>query len=266
MAQVNLVKLARQIRIYILTSTTAAGSGHPTSSLSAVELMTTLFFKYFKKNDRLIFSKGHASPLFYALYTAAGKISEADLMKYRTFESNLEGHPSMRFPYTEVPTGSLGQGLGAGLGEALGLKLQKSNGRVFVLVGDGELAEGSTWEAASWAAKKKLNNLFAIADINRLGQSDDTMFGYDIAAYQKRFEAFGWKTIVVSDGNNLKHVDAAFAKVTTGLPAGEAGPAIILAKTVKGSGVSFLEGINGWHGKALGKDELTKALYELRSK
>lgn len=256
MARDNLESLVRRIRRYILTSTTAAGSGHPTSSLSAVELMTTLFFKYFKKNDRLIFSKGHASPLFYALYTAAGKISESELMEYRTFDSVLEGHPSMRFPYTEVPTGSLGQGLAVGMGEALGLKLQKSSGRVFVLIGDGELAEGSTWEAASWAAKRKLNNLVAVADINRLGQSDETMFGYDIAVYQKRFEAFGWKTIVIADGNNLKLVDAAFAKLGNG-------PAIILAKTIKGKGVSFLEGVHGWHGKALGKEELERALKEI---
>lgn len=264
----KLKKLAQLVRYFILTSTSAAGSGHPTSSLSAVELLTTLFFKYLRYdldnpkhpgNDRVIFSKGHASPLFFALYAAAGKISESELLKYRTFDSPLEGHPSMRFAYTEVPTGSLGQGLGVGLGEALGLKLQKSSARVFVLLGDGELAEGSTWEVASWAAKKKLNNLIAIADINRLGQSENTMFGYDIGLYQKRFAAFGWKTIVVPNGNNLSQVDSALAK---GLKH-KSGPTIILAKTIKGKGVSFLEGVNGWHGKALGKEELEEALKEL---
>lgn len=257
MTLARLEKLTKLIRSYILIATSSAGSGHPTSSLSAVELMTVLFFKYLG-TGRMIFSKGHASPLFFALYAAAGKISEAELLKYRTFESNLEGHPSMRFPYTEVPTGSLGQGLGVGVGEALAMKLQKNSSHVFVLMGDGELAEGSVWEAASWAAHQKLHNLIAVADINRLGQSEDTMFGYDIAAYKKRFEAFGWKAIIVVDGHNLKQVDSAFARVKTG-------PCIILAKTVKGKGVSFLEGKNGWHGKVLGKEELEKALYELRS-
>lgn len=251
MSEAKLRDLAKRIRRYILTMTSAAGSGHPTSSLSAVELMTVLFFKYLK-NGRFIFSKGHASPLFFALYAAAGKITEGELAKYRTFDSVLEGHPSMRFPYTEVPTGSLGQGLAVGVGEALG---QKAN--VYVLMGDGELAEGSVWEAASWAAKRKLKNLIAIADINKLGQSEETMFGHDIGIYKKRFEAFGWKTIVVGDGNNLKQVDKAFSSVRSG-------PCIILAKTIKGKGVSFLEGKHGWHGKALSREDLEKALYELR--
>lgn len=254
----NLEDTAKQIRRHILTASTTAGSGHPTSSLSAVELTTVLFFKHKKKDDRVIFSKGHASPLFYALYTLSGYISEKDLAKYRTFDSPLEGHPSMRFPFTEVPTGSLGQGLAVGVGEALGLQLQKKNAKVFVLIGDGELAEGSVWEAASWAAHKKLDNLIAIVDVNRLGQSEETMFGHDITSYEKRFSAFGWKTIVVGDGNNLKEVEHAFSKV-------KGGPTVILAKTVKGKGVSFLEGVHGWHGKALSQEELDKALYELRN-
>lgn len=251
MTEARLKELAKRIRRYILVMTSAAGSGHPTSSLSAVELMTVLFFKYLK-NGRFIFSKGHASPLFFALYAAAGKITEKELLKYRTFDSMLEGHPSMRFPYTEVPTGSLGQGLAVGVGEAVG---QKAN--VYVLMGDGELAEGSVWEAASWAAKRKLKNLIAIADMNKLGQSEETMFGHDIGIYKKRFEAFGWKTIVINDGNNSNQVDRAFGKI-------QSGPTILLAKTVKGKGVSFLEGKHGWHGKALSQEDLEKALHELR--
>ncbi len=194
----DLPKLAKLIRFYILAMTTAAGSGHPTSSLSAVELMTTLFFNHYRfdldhpenpANDRLIFSKGHASPLFYALYAAAGKISETELMEYRKFDSMLEGHPTPRFPFTEAATGSLGQGLSIGIGQALALRLRHSGKRVrqlaerasrisvgswtsqddslpkvYVLLGDGEMAEGSVWEAISYAGYQKLDNLVAILD------------------------------------------------------------------------------------------------------
>ncbi len=290
MPPVDLRKLAALVRSHILTMTTAAGSGHPTSSLSAVELLVTLFFKYLTadldapknpNSDRVIFSKGHASPLFYGLYASAGKISKDEMLTYRQFDSNLEGHPSMRFPYTEVPTGSLGQGLAVGAGEALALKMnqelriknqekktrfqkirsprQRSTPFVFVLLGDGELAEGSVWEAANWAGQRRLDNLVALVDINRLGQSADTMFGHDIAVYKKRFEAFGWRAMVISNGNSIGQVDAAFAKIKKG----KAKPVVLLAKTKKGSGVSFLEGAAGWHGKALGKEELVKALREL---
>ena len=260
-----MINLTRRIRRDILTMTSTAGSGHPTSSLSAVELMTVLFFKYLRydfknpknlKNDRVIFSKGHASPLYYALYAAAGVISEKELSKYRTLESILEGHPTPRFTYTEAATGSLGQGLSIGLGEALAMRLAKSPGRVFVLSGDGELAEGSVWEAAAAASFRKVDNLFLLVDVNRLGQSDPTMYGHDLTLYQKRFEAFGWKTIVVPDGNNLTQVDRAFEKITMG-------PTALLAKTKKGAGISFLEDKDGWHGKALNKEELEKALGEL---
>lgn len=261
-----LEKRARQIRRDILTMSTAAGSGHPTSSLSAVELMTVLFFKYLKydfqnpknpKNDRVIFSKGHASPLYYALFAAAGQISQEELMKYRTFDSVLEGHPTQRFKYTEAATGSLGQGLSIGLGEALALKLQKSPGRVFVLCGDGELAEGSAWEAAAAASFRKVDNLFLLVDVNRLGQSDPTMYEYDLTVYKKRFEAFGWRVLLIEKGNDLREVEKAFLKSF------DTGPTVILAKTIKGKGVSFLEGAPGWHGKALSKEELEKALKEL---
>lgn len=290
MESVDLQKLARRIRHDILTITTTAGSGHPTSSLSAVELMTVLFFKYLHydladpknpDNDRVIFSKGHASPLYYALYAAAGVISTEDLMKYRTFDSNLEGHPTERFQYTEAATGSLGQGLSIGLGEALGMRLntelripntekskyhdsvfsiQYSSPRVFVLAGDGEMAEGSVWEAAAAASYKKVNNLVLVVDVNELGQSDPTMYGSDgVNVYAKRFESFGWRVICVSNGNDLVEVDKAYAEAS--IPSD--GPTVILAKTKKGAGISFIEGKDGWHGKPLSKDELPKALAEL---
>ncbi len=266
----SLAKLATLIRYYILISTTTAGSGHPTSSLSAVELMTVLFFKYLRYdlsdpknpgNDRVIFSKGHASPLYYSLYAAAGAITEADLLKYRTFNSVLEGHPTERFRYTEAATGSLGQGLSIGLGEALALNIREGKTnlpRVFVLAGDGEVAEGSVWEAAAAASIRKVSNLVLIVDINGLGQSDPTMYGRDMDVYKKRFESFGWRAVVVESGNDLTAVDAGFESALTA-----AGPVVILAKTIKGKGVSFLENALGWHGKPLSKDELPKALLEL---
>ena len=267
MDRTSLEKLSRLVRSTILTITTQAGSGHPTSSLSAVELMTTLFFKYLRydldspknpANDRVIFSKGHASPLYYALYGAAGVLTDKELLGYRSFNSVLEGHPTPRFRYTEAATGSLGQGLSIGLGEALAIKLQGQSSKVYVLAGDGELAEGSVWEAAAAASFKKVDNLFFIADINRLGQSDPTMYEYDLLVYKKRFEAFGWRVVTALDGNNLDVVDKAFEDAFA-----KGGPVVILAKTKKGAGISFLEDAPGWHGKPLSKDELPKALAEL---
>lgn len=260
--------LAKRIRHDILTMTTTAASGHPSSSLSAVELMTTLFFKHLvydltdpknHANDRVIFSKGHASPLYYALYAAAGVISQEELTKYRTFDSVLEGHPTERFKYTEAATGSLGQGLSIGLGEALALKLLGSPGRVFVLSGDGELAEGSVWEAAGAASFHKANNLYFIVDVNRLGQSDPTMYGHDLSLYKRRFEAFGWRVVTVEEGNDLTAVDAAFVEAVK--PSDT--PTVILAKTLKGAGISFLADADGWHGKPLPKEDAAKALEEL---
>ena len=252
-------KTARQLRYYILTMTTTAGSGHTTSALSAVELMTVLFFKYFRQDtDHLIFSKGHATPLFYALFASAGKISEKELLTYRSFESDLEGHPTPRFRYTEAATGSLGQGLSVGAGEALGVKLQKKDSRIWTLLGDGELAEGSVWEAAAFASYQKLNNLIAIVDVNRLGQSQETMYEYHTETYQRRFDAFGWSTLVVN-GHDYAEINAAYEKAVHH----QGAPVAIIAKTVKGKGVSFLEDKNGWHGKPLSKEDLKKALQEL---
>lgn len=260
--------IARRIRHDILTMTTAARSGHPTSSLSAVELMTVLFFSHLRydldhpdnpANDRVIFSKGHASPLYYALYAAAGVLTQEELAKYRTFDSVLEGHPTARFKYTEAATGSLGQGLGIGLGEALALKLMDSPARVFVLSGDGELAEGSVWEAASAASFRSVNNLYFIVDINRLGQSDPTMYGHDMSLYKKRFESFGWNAVVIENGNDPAAVAAGWEQALRKSDK----PTVILAKTKKGAGISFLEDAGGWHGKPVGSEEVSKALAEL---
>jgi transketolase len=265
----KLAALAKLIRYYILVSTTAAGSGHPTSSLSATDLMTCLLFggvfrfdpeqPEHPNNDRLVFSKGHASPLLYALWAAAGKVSEEELMTLRKFGSPLEGHPTPAFRYAEAATGSLGQGLPIGLGMALNAKyIDSLPYRTYVLLGDSEMAEGSQWEALQVAAHYKLDNLVGILDVNRLGQRGETMYGYDIDAYVKRVSAFGWETIAV-DGHDVDAVLAAYEK-SLGL---EGRPAMIVARTVKGKGVSFIEDKNGWHGKTLNKEQLGEALAEL---
>ena len=197
----NLSQITKRIRRDIIRSTTAAGSGHPSSSLSATDLMATLLFNghfradlsnpEYPNNDRLIFSKGHAAPLLYALYAAAGKVKDAELLTLRNIDSNLEGHPTRLFPYTEVPTGSLGQGLSVGAGMALYAKSQKLSHKTYVLLGDSEMAEGQVWEAMQLAAHYKLNNLVAILYVNRLGQRGETMYGHDVRSYQKKASAFG---------------------------------------------------------------------------
>ncbi len=262
-----LKKIAKLIRYCILTSTTAAGSGHPSSSLSAVELVTTLMFGGFfhadlkkpqyENNDRLIFSKGHAAPLLYALYAASGAIDEKELLTLRKFGSRLEGHPTLKFPYTEVSTGSLGQGLSIGVGMALNAKLDKLSYRTFVLLGDSEMSEGSVWEAMACAAHYKLNNLVGILDANRLGQRGETMYGHHTEVYEAKVKAFGWKPIVI-DGHDF---NAIYQALSTAQPAAE--PLMIIAKTIKGKGVSFMEDKDGWHGKPLKREELEKALAEL---
>lgn len=265
----DLQKIARLIRYFILVSTTRAGSGHPTSSLSATDLLTVLlfggFFHFDLKNprylgnDRLIFSKGHASPLFYSLYAAAGAITLEQLLTLRKFGSALEGHPNMPFPYTEAATGSLGQGLSIGLGMALNAKyLDKLSYKTYVLLGDSEMSEGAVWEAIQLAAYYKLDNLIGILDVNRLGQRGETMYGHHVKSYQQRISAFGWETILV-DGHNFARIIKAFeiAQKVKGKPV------MIIGKTIKGKGVSFLEDLDGWHGKALNSEELEKALKEL---
>lgn len=268
----ELKELCKVVRYYILKSTTNAGSGHPSSSLSAVELMVALmfggFFKYdaenpsYHNNDRIIFSKGHASPLLYSLWVCAGTVREDELMTYRKFGSRLEGHPSMDFPFTEAPTGSLGQGLSIGVGMAINAKyLDKTFHRVFVLLGDGETSEGQVWEAAQIASYYKLNNLMAIIDVNRLGQSGETMLGRDLKTYANRFKSFGWHPIIVRNGHDLKQIIRSYDK---GFKIKDK-PVAIIANTVKGKGVSFMEDKNGWHGKALTTEQLNKALKELGS-
>lgn len=264
----HLQKLARLVRAYILRSTTAAGSGHPSSSLSAVELMTALLFggvfradlknPALPNNDRLIFSKGHAAPLLYALYAAAGRLRPRDLLRLRKFGSRLEGHPMPVFPYTEFPTGSLGQGLSAGVGVALAAKIDRLPFRTYVLLGDSEMTEGSVWEALQLASFRRLENLTAILDVNRLGQSGPTMVQHDVQTYARRVGSFGWKTLVV-DGHEIPAIQEAYrtALATRGQPT------MIIAKTLKGKGVSFLENQEGWHGKAVPHKELKAALGEI---
>lgn len=258
----HLERLALLVRRSILACSTRAGSGHPTSSLSAVELMVALMFGGFFRhdparpeyagNDRLIFSKGHASPLFYSLWHAAGRIDEQELLTFREFGSRLEGHPTPAFPFTEAATGSLGQGLSIGLGMALNARyLDKLNYRTFVLLGDSEMAEGNVWEAMEIAAHYKLDNLIGILDANRLGQRVESLHGRDIAAWGRKAEAFGWRAILVEDGHDLGQVLDAYAQALAPDRRSDDRPVMIVARTVKGKGVAALEDKPGWHGKPL---------------
>lgn len=235
--------------------------------MSAADIMAVLMSKYLRydfgnpenpNNDHLIFSKGHASPLLYSMYLAAGAIDEAEFLTYRTLGSRLEGHPTPRLPWVDVATGSLGQGLPIGVGIALSAaRLEKRDYRVWVLCGDSEMTEGSIWEALDHAGHEKLGNLTAIVDVNRLGQRGETELGWKTEVYTARAKSFGWKTIVI-DGHNLKEIDAALAKSRKGRQ-----PTLIVARTIKGKGVSFVENKEGWHGKAFSSEEATKAIEEL---
>ena len=264
----QLKKKADLIRKWCLLSTTEAASGHPTSCLSAADIGATLFDKYFtydiqnpknKYNDRFILSKGHASPLFYTLFAMSGGIPMEELLTLRKFGSRLEGHPTLEFPFTDVATGSLGQGLSVGAGMALVSQRDSLGFKTYVLLGDSELAEGSNFEAANFASYYKLNNLIAIADINRLGQSQETMFGHQINEYIERFSAFGWEVLAI-DGHNFEEIDRALRLAAENK---SDKPFVIIAKTKKGKGISFLEDKEGWHGKPLKKEDLQKALEEL---
>ena len=261
--------IANQLRIHSIASTTAAGSGHPTSCCSAADLTAALFFghmrydpknPHYANNDRFILSKGHAAPLLYAAWAETGLFPASELLKLRELNSDLEGHPTPRLPFVDVATGSLGQGLSVGVGMALSARLDNLDFRTYVLLGDGECAEGSVWEAASLAGVYNLNHLVAIVDVNRLGQSQPTAFGHDMKIYQGRFAAFGWRTEVI-DGHDLEEILEVLAAVGLGNQ-----PLAILAQTIKGAGISFIADKEGWHGKPLSKDEAAKAIAELEPK
>jgi transketolase len=259
--------IANQLRIHSINATTAAGSGHPTSCCSAADIMAALFFGHMKydpknpryyNNDRFILSKGHAAPLLYATWAENGVVPVDELVKLRQFNCDLEGHPTPRLPFVDVATGSLGQGLGAGVGMALAARLDHLDYNTYVLMGDGEIAEGSVWEAASLAGYFKLSNLTAIVDANRLGQSQETAFGHHIGVYRKRFESFGWRVEDI-DGHDIEEI----LEVLSGVGLNDQ-PLAIIAKTYKGAGVSFLQDKEGWHGKPLNKEEAAKAIAELQ--
>ncbi len=262
--------LAQQLRVDSIRSTTAAGSGHPTSSMSAADLMAVLMSSYLHydfddpknpNNDHLIFSKGHASPLLYSMYKAAGAISDEELLTLRKFGSRLEGHPTPVLPWVDVATGSLGQGLPIGVGVALaGKYLDKLPYHIWVLCGDSEMAEGSIWEGFDHASHYKLDNMVAILDCNRLGQRGETELGWNTGAYAARATSFGWNAIVIN-GHDYDEINNAYAKAIQ--PNGS--PTMIIAKTMKGRGVSFLENKDGWHGKPVPKDMEDKALQELNA-
>jgi transketolase len=248
--------LGQQLRVDSIRASDMAKSGHPTSSMSAADLMAVLFAKHLQYdfdqpanplNDHVIFSKGHASPLLYSLYAAAGAISEEELLSFRSFGSRLQGHPTPLLPWVDVATGSLGFGLPVGVGVGLsGKRLEQASYRVWVLCGDSEMAEGSIWEALEHAAHYGLDNLVVIVDVNRLGQRGETMNGWQIDRYLERVRAFGCRAIS-TDGHDVAAIDAAFAEAVEG----DGRPTVMVAKTIKGKGVAALENQEGWHGKAL---------------
>jgi len=259
-------ELGQQLRVDSVRASAAAGSGHPTSSMSAADLMAVLLDGHLRldysdasnpANDHLVFSKGHASPLYYSVLKAGGAIEDEEFLTFRKLDSRLEGHPTPRIPPTDVATGSLGQGLPISVGIAMaGRHLDKLPYRVWCLCGDSEMAEGSMWEAFQHAGWEGLDNLVAIIDVNRLGQTRETMLGWDTAGYARRIEAFGWKAIEI-DGHDVDQIEAAYseAEATTGQPAA------VVARTKKGKGVKVVEDLPGKHGKPL--DDPDAAIEEL---
>ncbi|MGH9474875.1 MAG: transketolase [Terriglobales bacterium] len=269
-ADLALHNLATQLRMDSIEATTAAGSGHPTSSMSAADLLAVLFFEVMHldpvrpgdpANDKFVLSKGHAAPVLYSVWAELGLYPREHLLTLRKLDSNLEGHPTPVLPFVAVPTGSLGQGLPVGLGMALQARLAGAAYRTYVLLGDGETAEGSVWEAAKVASFYSVDNLCAIVDVNRLGQSQPTMLQHDMEVYRRRWDAFGWNAIVL-DGHDIPQIRAAFTAAAQCIGK----PTVLLARTLKGKGVTFIEDKNGWHGKALkAGEEADAALAELRS-
>ena len=263
--------LAAQLRVDSIRSSTSAGSGHPTSSMSAADLLAVLVARHLRynwddpaspANDHLIFSKGHASPLLYSVFRAVGVVSEDELINgYRRFGQRLEGHPTPILPWVDVATGSLGQGLPDGVGVALaGKYLDKLPYRIWVLCGDSELAEGSIWEALDKASHYQLSNMIVMMDVNRLGQSGPTDLGWDIEAYAARAAAFGARVIAI-DGHDLADIDAAFSAAEAATSGDQ--PTVILAKTIKGKGFSEVENKEGWHGRPFPPDMAERAIAEL---
>src|SRR5688500_8200906 len=254
----GLYNIAHQLRIDSIQSTTASASGHPTTCMSAAEIVATLFFSEMRfdpqdphnpYSDRFVLSKGHAAPILYAAWAEAGLFPRSELVKLRQIGSDLEGHPTPRLSFVDVATGSLGQGICAAIGTALNARRIGSDYRTYVLLGDGEMAEGSVWEAASAAIHQRLDNLCAIIDVNGLGQSQKTQFQHDTGAIARRWTAFGWHTIE-ADGHDVQQLLDAYnvARQTTGRPT------VVVARTLKGKGASFIEGRDNRHGKASKQD------------
>ena len=261
-------QLARRLAVDSIRASTQAGSGHPSSSLSAAHLLSVLYASHLRmdvkdpkhpSNDRFVLSKGHASPLLYSIFKAIGVIADEELLTFRTLGSRLQGHPVPLpdLPWVDVATGSLGQGLPIGLGMAIASRLDGRENRTWVLMGDSEFVEGSVWEAMANASHLRLDNLIGILDVNRLGQRGPTMLGWDTDTYASRAEAFGWTPIIV-DGHEVKAIDAAYRQAEAAR-----GPSLVVARTVKGYGVSFLADKEGWHGKALSQQEAERAIEEL---
>jgi len=250
-------ELGQQLRVDSVRASAAAGSGHPTSSMSAADLVAVLIDGHMRADDHLIFSKGHASPLYYAMLKATGRLDDEELLTFRRFGSRLEGHPTPRIPPTDVATGSLGQGLPIAAGVALaGKRLDRLPYRVWCLCGDSEMAEGSMWETIQHAGWEGLDNLIAIIDVNRLGQTRETMLGWDLDAYVRRLQAFGWHAIAV-DGHDVEEIEHAYAEAETVRER----PTAIVARTLKGRGVKAVEDVPDKHGKPL--DEPEAAIEEL---
>jgi transketolase len=260
---------AARLRIHSIRATTAAGSGHPTSSVSAAEIMSALFFRVMRydpaqpgsrANDAFVLSKGHAAPVLYAAWAEAGAIPVEHLTSLRRIDSDLEGHPTPRLPFVPVATGSLGQGLSAGVGLALAAKTDRSARRIYVVLGDGESAEGSVWEAAHIASHYRLDNLCATIDINRMGQSEATMDQHDLEAYRRRWDAFGWNAITL-DGHDLEALLAAYEEAART----EGRPTVVLARTHKGEGIVSAQDKLGYHGKAMDEREAAEAIAALET-
>jgi transketolase len=260
--------LAAQIGVDSIRCTTEAGSGHPTSSLSCAHLLSVLYTSHLRfdvedpkspANDRFVMSKGHAAPALYATLKAIGAISDDELLSLRRFGSPIQGHPAPvpELPWIDVATGSLGQGLAVGLGMALAMRLDGTGGRTFVLLGDSEVAEGSVWEAMEAAAFHEVDDLVAILDMNRLGQRGPTMHGWNGDLFARRAQAYGWRTIEI-DGHDVAAIDAAYSEAIAA-----DGPTMIIARTEKGHGVSFVANHEGWHGKAMSSEQAAQAIEEL---